>query len=404
MQSMEFKPFEKKIFLSCPTMHGEEMEFIEDAFRKNWVAPLGENVDCFEKEAAAATDAGYGAALSSGTAALHLAFRLAGVTPGSKVICQDMTFSATVNPAIYQDAEPVFIDSEESSWNMDPALVEEALDRYPDAKAVVPADLYGTPALLSELEDICRTRNVALIEDSAESLGASYRGRPCGSFGNFGILSFNGNKIITSSGGGMLLSKDEAAIKKARFMATQAREAYPWYEHRELGFNYRMSNIVAGIGRGQLLHLKEHAAKKECIYRHYKEKFEALGLPLSMNPYPEGSTPNFWLSSILIDRDICDKADEQTDVSKEYPGMLSGIYPSAIVLKIMKTLSSFNVETRPIWKPMHLQPFYSGYKFISHGDHSVNEDIFRRGLCLPSDIKMAETEQDTVIEMIASCF
>ncbi|MCR5304623.1 MAG: aminotransferase class I/II-fold pyridoxal phosphate-dependent enzyme [Lachnospiraceae bacterium] len=401
---MSFKPFENKIFLSSPTMHGEEMEFIQDAFKKNWIAPLGENVDNFEKEAAACTGVSHAAALVSGTAGLHLAFRLAGVTPGSTVICQDMTFSATVNPAMYEGAKPVFIDSEEDSWNMDPKLVEKALDKYPDAKAVVPANLYGTPAHLSEIRDICRERKVTLVEDAAESLGASYKGEHCGSFGALGVLSFNGNKIITTSGGGMLLSEDEEKIKKARFMSTQAREPYPWYEHKELGFNYRMSNIVAGIGRGQLIHLKEHVAEKKRIYRHYGEQFKALGLPLSMNPYPADSKPNFWLSSILVDSDVCDKADASKDISAEYPGMLSGICPSAIIMKIMKTLSSYNVETRPIWKPMHLQPYYCSYDFIANEDHCVDEDIFRRGLCLPSDIKMTEAEQDTVIDMIASCF
>ena len=401
---MDIKPFEKKIFLSSPTMHGEEMKYIQDAFDKNWVAPLGENVDCFEKEAASFTGREHGAALASGTAALHLAFRLAGVTAGSKVICQDMTFSATVNPAVYQDAELIFVDSERDTWNMDPELLTEALERHPDAKAVVPADLYGTPARLDEIEDICRSRGIPLIEDSAESLGSSLKGRKCGCFGDFGILSFNGNKIITSSGGGMLLSDDESVIKKARFMATQAREAYPWYEHRELGYNYRMSNIVAGIGRGQLLHLAEHVKEKERIYRHYAERFSELGLPLSMNPYAPEARPNFWLSGILVNKDVCDAADEKEDVSKDYPGMLSGICPSAIVLRIMKTLSEYNVESRPIWKPMHLQPFYNRYEFIGHHGETVNEDIFRRGLCLPSDIKMTEVQQDTVIDIIASCF
>ena len=368
----------ERIFLSSPTMHGEEQEFIREAFDTNWVAPLGKNVDEFEKEMAAYVGTQYAAALNAGTAALHLAVKLAGVKPGDRVFCSDLTFSATVNPVSYEGGEQVFIESERETWNMDPRALERAFEKYPECRCVIAANLYGTPAKLDEIADICAAHGAALIEDAAESLGASYQGRMTGTFGKYNVISFNGNKIITSSGGGMLLSDDGEAIQKARFWATQAREPFPWYEHKEIGYNYRMSNIVAGIGRGQLLHLEEHRQLKENIYRTYQR--ELADLPLEMNPYLPESRPNFWLSCIAIDSGV-------------------PVTPEQIRL----ALEAENIESRPIWKPMHLQPVFAGNDFITAGDR-VGEDIFARGLCLPSDIKMADEEQARVISIIRGLF
>lgn len=359
-------------------MHGEEQVFIQQAFDSNWVAPLGKNVDEFERETAAYVGLGHAAALSAGTAALHLAVKLAGVQPGDKVFCSDLTFSATVNPVSYEGAEQVFIESERETWNMDPRALERAFQTYPECKCVLVANLYGTPAKLDELRSICDAHGAVLIEDAAESLGATYKGRMTGTFGQYNIFSFNGNKIITTSGGGMLLSDDADAVAKARFWATQAREPFPWYEHKEIGYNYRMSNIVAGIGRGQLLHLGEHLAKKEEIYRTYQREF--AGLPVTMNPYLPESRPNFWLSCITV--------------NPGYP-----VTPEQLRL----ALEAENIESRPIWKPMHLQPVFAGRDFITAGD-PVGEDIFARGLCLPSDIKMTGEEIQRVISIIKGLF
>ena len=368
----------ERIYLSSPTMHGEEQKYIKEAFDTNWVAPLGKNVDEFEREMAAYTGAGYAAALTSGTAALHLAVKLAGVKRGDKVFCSDLTFSATVNPVSYEGGEQVFIESERETWNMDPRALERAFARYPECKCVIAANLYGTPAKLDELTEICAAHGAVLIEDAAESLGAAYKGRMTGTFGKYNVLSFNGNKIITTSGGGMLLSDDGEAIQKARFWATQAREPFPWYEHKEIGYNYRMSNIVAGIGRGQLLHLEEHLKGKERIYRAYEEGL--AGLPLRMNPYLPESRPNFWLSCVTIENG-------------------AKVTPEQIRL----ALEAENIEARPIWKPMHLQPVFAANEYIGTGD-GVGEDIFARGLCLPSDIKMTEEKQAEVISIIKEQF
>lgn len=363
-----------KIWLSSPTMHGEERQLIDEAFDTNWVAPLGPNVSAFEEEMAAYIGVGHGAALSSGTAALHLALKLAGVKPGDPVFCSDLTFSATVNPVSYEGGVQVFIDSERETWNMDPAALEQAFLKYPECKCVIVVNLYGTPAKLDEIQAICDAHGAVLIEDAAESLGALYKGRQTGSFGRYNAVSFNGNKIITTSGGGMLLSDDGEAIQRARFWATQSREPLPWYEHREIGYNYRMSNILAGIGRGQLLHLEEHLARKAAIHARYREAFS--GLPLSMNPCLPCSRPNDWLSCILLDREC------------EYRPM-----------ELVETLCRYHIEARPIWKPMHLQPVFRDRDFISvEGD--VGRDIFTRGLCLPSDIKMTPEEQNLVIQII----
>lgn len=369
---------ERRIFLSSPTMHGEEQIFIKEAFDTNWVAPLGKNVDEFEKEMAAYVGGGYAAALCSGTAALHLAIKLAGVKPGDKVFCSDLTFSATVNPVSYEGGEQVFIESERETWNMDPRALERAFEKYPDVKCVLAVNLYGTPAKLDEIAEICAAHGAIFIEDAAESLGAAYKGRMTGTFGQYNALSFNGNKIITTSGGGMLLCGDQDAAAKARFWATQSREPFPWYEHREIGYNYRMSNIVAGIGRGQLLHLEEHLREKERIYRAYEKGF--VDLPVRMNPYLPESRPNFWLSAMTIDPG-CPVTPEQVRLA----------------------LEAENIESRPIWKPMHLQPVFAGRELIGVGDN-VGEDIFARGLCLPSDIKITEEEQERVISVIKGVF
>ena len=370
---------EKRIPLATPTMHDEEMSFVREAFEKNWIAPLGFNCDNFETELAAYLGQNQNAlSLCSGTAALHLAVKLAGVKRGDIVLCSDMTFAATVNPVSYEGGVQVFIDSEYETWNMDPAALERAFEKYPQAKVVMLAHLYGTPAKMDEILDICRRHDAILIEDAAEALSATYHGRQCGTFGKYGVVSFNGNKIITTSGGGMLLTDTPEARSKAFFWATQAREPFPWYQHEEIGYNYRMSNVVAGIGRGQLLHLEEHRERKTAIYRRYRDAFRDL--PVSMNPYLEDAVPNFWLSCMLIQEG---KGDP---------------------MELLKVLSDHNVEARPIWKPMHMQPVFAGHDFISAGEKAVNEDIFRRGLCLPSDIKMTEAEQDYVIDIIRNWF
>ncbi len=371
----------KRIFLSTPTMHSSEMKYIQEAFDRNWVAPLGFNCDGFEKEMVEYLDSAngecYAVALASGTSALHIAVKLAGVKPGDKVFCSDLTFAATVNPVSYEGAEQVFIDSEYETWNLDPAALEKAFEKYPDTKVVILAHLYGTPAKMDEIIDVCNRHNAILIEDAAEALSSEYKGKKCGTFGKYNVLSFNGNKIITTSGGGMLLTKDKTLRDKALKWATQSREPEMWYQHEEIGYNYRMSNVVAGIGRGQLEYVEEHRQLKEDIYKRYEKAFE--GYPVKMNPYLDCTRPNFWLSCILIDEDC-----------KTNP------------IAICQKLAEENIEARPIWKPMHMQPVFAECDFISVDENSVSEDIFARGLCLPSDIKMTEEEQNTVIDLIKS--
>ena len=372
--------FEKRILLSSPTMHGEEMQFVKEAFDKNWVAPLGFNCDGFEEEMSAyLADDNHCLALSSGTAALHLAIKLANVKRGDVVFCSDTTFAATVNPVSYEGAQQVFIDSEKDSWNMDPNALKAAFEKYPQTKVVVMAHLYGSPAKMDKILAICKEHDAILIEDAAEALSATYDGKQCGTFGDYNVISFNGNKIITSSGGGMLICKQKAARDKALFWATQSREQARHYQHEEIGYNYRMSNVVAGIGRGQLLHLDEHRQRKEEIYFRYKKGFE--GLPIKMNPYLENSVPNFWLSCAIL--------DEGCDITPN---------------DIMDALENANVESRPIWKPMHLQPVFKDNDFISAFDIPFGEQLFARGLCLPSDIKMTKEEQDEIIKIIKSLF
>ena len=374
----------KRIPLATPTTHGEEMGFVQEAFDKNWIAPLGFNCDAFEEEVASYLQDETGEryhtlALSAGSAALHLAYKLAGVKRGDIVLCSDMTFAATVNPVSYEGGVQVFIDAERETWNMCPKALEKAFEKYPQAKVVALAHLYGTPAKMDEILDVCKRHNAVLIEDAAESFSATYKGKQTGTFGKYNIISFNGNKIITTSGGGMLITKEKSARDKAFFWATQSREKAAWYEHKEVGYNYRMSNVVAGIGRGQLLHLDEHRDLKEKIYRRYQKAF--ADLPVQMNPYLDDTKPNFWLSCMLIDEGV-----------------------SVSPADVLKKLEECNIEGRPIWKPMHMQPLFATHDFIQTEEKSVGEDVFARGLCLPSDIKMTEEEQDYVISVVKSCF
>lgn len=379
-KKMEIKPFKEKLWLATPTMHGEEQKYVKEAFDTNWVSTVGENINQLEKGICEYIGCKYGVGLSAGTAALHLATKLAGVKPGDKVFCSDMTFAATVNPVTYEKGEQVFIDSEYETWNMDPVALEKAFEKYPDTKVVIVANLYGTPAKLDEIQAICNKYGAILIEDAAESLGATYKGVQTGTFGKYGVISFNGNKIITTSGGGMLLTDDKDAADRARKWSTQSREPAPWYQHEEVGYNYRLSNVLAGIGRGQLMHLDEHIALKKAIYERYKEGLKDL--PVKMNPYPDYVEPNFWLSCLLI--------DEGCSVS-----------PEDIRIK----LEEYNVEARPIWKPMHMQPIYKDCDYITASEGvDVGADVFARGLCLPSDIKMTAEQQEIVMEMIRSCF
>lgn len=371
----------KRIYLSSPTMHGEERAFVQEAFDTNWVAPLGPNVDAFEREMAAYAGVGHAAALSAGTAALHLAAILSGVKQGDVVFASSLTFSASINPACYEKAVPVFIDSERDTWNMDPEALERAFETWPNPAAVIAVHLYGTPAKIDRIRAICDAHRVPLIEDAAESLGSSFRGKMTGGFGDFGVYSFNGNKIITTSGGGMLVAEDEEAIKRARFLATQARDPARHYQHSCIGYNYRMSNVIAGIGRGQLLHLEEHKAKKQAIYRQYREAFSDIP-EISMNPMNPDGESNNWLSCMTIDA-----------ASKVTP------------IKVMDALAEYNVETRPIWKPMHLQPVFAGCGFVQTEEGvSVSEDVFNRGLCLPSDIKNTQEDMDLIISVVRRQF
>lgn len=374
----------KKILLASPHMsdEGYEQQFIKEAFDTNWIAPLGENVNKFEEEIANYVGVKTGAALSAGSAAIHLGLKALNVKQGDIVFCSSLTFSATCNPIIYQNATPVFIDSEYETWNMDPLALEKAFEKYPNPKAVIVVHLYGTPAKMDEIIKICKKHNLPLIEDAAESLGSIYNGQQTGTFGEYGVFSFNGNKIITTSGGGMLVSNNEDGIKKVRFWATQSKEPVRHYEHKEIGYNYRMSNICAGIGRGQLKVLDKRIEKKTEIYNKYKNELEKVK-EIKMQPIPKNTKPNHWLSVMTIDKD-----------SKVKP------------LNIMETLEKENIDSRPVWKPMHLQPVFKEYDFITakNDGTSVSEDLFNRGVCLPSDTKMTEEEQERVIDIIKKCF
>lgn len=396
---MKFKSFKNKIWLSSPTMHGDEIRFISDAIETNWVSTEGANLKEIEKLVKEKLGCKFAVPLSCGTAALHIAVKLAGVKEGDRVFCSDMTFNATVNAIVYEKAIPVFIDAEPDTWNMYPVALEKAFELYPDTKVVMIVNLYGTPAKHDEIRAIADKHGAVIIEDAAESFGATYKGRQTGTFGKYNVISFNGNKVITGSSGGMLLTDDEESALKARKWSTQSREKAPWYQHTETGYNYRMSNIIAGIVRGQMPYLEEHIAKKKEIYKRYKEGFKDL--PLQMNPYIDvDMEPNFWLSCILIDEDamcVC----ERNDNSSNYVSESGKTCPD----EIYETLAKYNVQARPIWKPMHLQPLYKHNDFVSCSKGiDVGSDIFRRGLCLPSDIKMTAEEQEIIIQIVRSCF
>jgi dTDP-4-amino-4,6-dideoxygalactose transaminase len=373
----------ERIYLASPHMsdEGYEMQYVQEAFDTNWIAPLGPNVNAFEKEIAAYVGSEVAAALSTGTSALHLALISLGVGEGDEVFCSSLTFSASANPIIYQNATPIFIDSEPESFNMSPVALKKAFKEH-NPKAVIVVNLYGQSADMDKIKAICDSHHVPIIEDAAESLGATYNGKMSGTFGKFGIFSFNGNKIITTSGGGMLVSDNEEAIQKARFWATQSREDKRHYEHTELGFNYRMSNVSAGIGRGQLRVLEERIRQKKAIYDKYKEAFRGIK-GISMSPVCDYGEPNYWLSVMTID---------------------SGCEVKPIDVMVM--LENDNIEARPVWKPMHLQPFYDKCAFYSHKEcgMSVAEDIFNRGVCLPSDTKMTDKDMDRIICITRNLF
>lgn len=417
-------PFKKKIWLSSPTMHGDEQHWVDEAIRTNWVSTVGENINIVEREIASYIGIPHAVALSSGTAALHLAIKMAGerlfgqpkvghgTLEGKKVFCSDMTFDATVNPVAYEGGEPVFIDTERDTWNMDPDALRVAFSMYPDVKLIVVAHLYGVPGKIDEIRTIADEHGALIVEDAAESLGAIYKGAQTGTFGDIGIVSFNGNKIITGSSGGMLLCREKEDADKARKWSTQSREAAPWYQHEELGYNYRMSNIIAGVVRGQVPHLEKHIEAKKGIYKRYMEGLKDL--PVSMNPFDgDVSKPNYWLSCMQIDEDamaphVRGEKDELwvSKSGKSSPG------------EILNTLGMFNAEGRPIWKPMHMQPIYRTHPFVTRDGNGrarsnayicgfgadVGADIFRRGLCLPSDNKMTVEEQERVIDIIHRCF
>ena len=416
-------PFEKKVYLSSPTMHGEEMEYIREAYDTNWMSTVGENINEVERIAAEKAEMKYAVGLSCCTAALHLCAKLAGeklygrpaighgALEGKRVFCSDMTFAATLNPLVYEGAVPVFIDTEASSWNMDPVALEKAFELYPDVKLVVCAELYGFPGRVDLIKEICEKHGALLIEDAAEAMGATLFGRQCGSFGDYSAISYNGNKIITGSSGGCLLSNDVEDANKARKWSTQARENAPWYQHEEVGYNYRMSNVIAGVVRGQYPHLEEHIAQKKAIYERYREGLK--GLPVSMNPIVEGTEPNYWLSALLIDQDAMCK-----HVRDDGEAVFVPEHGKSCPTEILNAIASINAEGRPIWKPMHMQPMYRMHGFvtasgegraktnayIAGGVIDVGADIFARGTCLPSDNKMTAEEQDRIIKVIRACF
>lgn len=417
-------PFASKVWLASPTMHGGEQKYVDEAIRTNWVSTVGANIN--ELEAAAAKKIGrkYAVALSTGTAALHLAVKLCGeklygqpkaghgALEGHRVFCSDMTFDATVNPVAYEGGEAVFIDTEYDTWNMDPAALERAFELYPEVRLIVVAHLYGTPGKMDEIRAIAAAHGALIVEDAAESLGATYKGVQTGMFGTESVISYNGNKIITGSSGGMLLTDSEADANRARKWSTQSRENAPWYQHEEMGYNYRMSNLIAGVVRGQLPYLEEHIAQKKAIYERYRDGLKDL--PVSMNPFDEAnSQPNYWLSCILIDREaMCRQVrGEQDALYLSEPG-------KSCPTEILEALAALNAEGRPIWKPMHMQPVYRMNPFITASGNGragsnayiagsaadVGMDIFQRGLCLPSDNKMTAEQQDVVIEIIKRCF
>ena len=404
-------PFASKVYLASPTMHGEELHYINEAFETNWVSTIGANINAIEENIAAFVGRPRAVALASGTAALHLAVRscavklygepdpVAGSLKGRKVFCSDLTFSATVNPVLYEGGEPVFIDSEYETWNMDPVALERAFSRYPEVKLVVLVHLYGTPAKISAIRQICDRHGALLVEDAAESLGTTYNGKQTGSFGDIGVISFNGNKIITGSCGGTILCDTDETMRRIRKWSTQSREPVAWYQHTELGYNYRMSNLIAGVIRGQLPWIQDHIDRKRRIYTTYRDMLKDL--PLRMNPFEdEVAKPNHWLSCILLDREaMCEQT--RTDLTASYRPEAGKSCPT----QILDAIAALNAEGRPIWKPMHLQPIYSRHPFIAAEEGmDVGSDLFDRGLCLPSDIKMTPEQQERIIKVVRDCF
>ncbi len=403
-------PFEKKIYLSSPTMHGEELKYVTEAYETNWMSTIGANINSVESEISKYVGCRSAVALSCGTSALHMAIKYAGekaygstipgkgALRGHHVFCSDMTFDASVNPVVYECGTPVFIDTEPDTWNMSPEALEKAFEQFPEVKIIVFAHLYGTPSRIDELMKIAREHGAIVIEDAAESLGATYHGRQTGTFGDYNAISFNGNKIITGSSGGMMLTDDEDAAAKVRKWSTQSRDNAPWYQHSELGYNYRMSNVIAGVIRGQLPHLEEHIARKKAVYERYREGLKDL--PVTMNPTgDEETTPNYWLSCLLIDPDAMCKWN-RTYSTYSYESSPGHSCPD----EILDAIAALNAEGRPIWKPMHMQPIFKDNPFIKVTEESVGEDIFARGLCLPSDNKMLPEEQDVIMDAIRRCF
>ena len=423
------RPFEKKLWLSSPTMHGPELDYMREAYETNWMSTVGANLNEIEAQIAKKLGVGHAVALGAGTAALHLATKLAGerlygqarpnegTLRGRIVLASDVTFDASVNPIAYEDGEAVFIDTERETWNMDPAALERGFEMFPEAKLVVLAHLYGTPGRFEEIRAICRRHGALIVEDAAESLGAQVlldgAWRETGSLGDYNCISFNGNKIITGSSGGMFLTDSREDADKVRKWSTQSREAAPWYQHEEIGYNYRMSNVIAGVVRGQIPYLEEHIAQKRAIWERYREGLRDL--PLSMNPFDERTTrPNFWLSCLLIDEEaMCPQVrDDRKALYRPEKG-------KSCPTEILETLAAYNAEGRPIWKPMHMQPIYASHAFVTasgsgrgqsnayldgRAETDVGMDLFRRGLCLPSDNKMTPEQQDAVIELIRCCF
>ena len=424
VRKADFKAFEKKIWLASPTMHGEELQYVTEAYETNWMSTVGANINEVERIAAEKAGVKYAVALASCTPALHLCVKLAGerlygkpaishgAVEGKRVFCSDMTFDATLNPVVYEGGIPVFIDTERDSWNMDPVALEKAFSMYPDVKLVICAELYGFSGDIKRIKEICEEHGALLIEDAAEAMGATWDGQPCGSFGDYAAISYNGNKIITGSAGGCLLTNSLEDANKARKWSTQSRENAPWYQHEEVGYNYRMSNVIAGVIRGQYPHLEEHIAQKKAVYERYKEGLQ--GLPIEMNPFDaDRCEPNYWLSAMIIKSEaMCKQVRGEQDVC--YVAEHGKSCPT----EILEAISSINAEGRPIWKPMHMQPMYRMHEFvtvdgsgrcrtnayIAGGVEDVGADIFQRGLCLPSDNKMTAEEQERIIEVIRACF
>ena len=420
----EFRPFTNKVWLATPTMHGEELKYVTEAYETNWMSTVGQNINEVERVAAETAGVKYAVALSCCTAALHLCVKLAGeklygkpmighgALEGKRVFCSDMTFDATLNPVVYEGGIPVFIDTEYASWNMDPVALEKAFEMYPDTKLVVCAELYGFSGNIRRIKEICEAHGALLVEDAAEAMGASWEGRNCGTFGDYAAISYNGNKIITGSSGGCLLTNDLEVANKARKWSTQARENAAWYQHEEVGYNYRMSNVIAGVIRGQYPYLNEHIAQKKAVYQRYKEGLKDL--PVHMNPFDEEKcVPNYWLSAIIIDKDaMCRQVRGETEA------LYNAEDGKSCPTEILAAIAGINAEGRPIWKPMHMQPMYRMHEFvtvsgsgraktnayIAGGVLDVGADIFQRGLCLPSDNKMTEEQQDVIIDVIHACF